>query len=197
MLLAGVLVVGSAVTVSAQPARDLYSRALAQERTVRDVASAPTLRQIRNAVAGYERVVRRYPSSGYADNALWQAGHLSLLAFERFGQESDRRTGQRLLAQLKSEYPSSSLVGRLAAAQAQFDTAKPNAMRTTGTAAPSARTAPAVESKKAAVEPAKIEIEARKPEAEAESEPDAPPSVTDAIIRGMNTCQQCHQPHCR
>jgi N-acetylmuramoyl-L-alanine amidase len=185
MLLAGVLVVGSAVTVSAQPARDLYSRALAQERTVRDVASAPTLRQIRNAVAGYERVVRRYPSSGYADNALWQAGHLSLLAFERFGQESDRRTGQRLLAQLKSEYPSSSLVGRLAAVQAQFDTAKPNAMRTTGTAAPAARTAPAVESKKAAVEPAKIEIEARKPEAEAESEPDAPPSVTDAIIRGI------------
>jgi N-acetylmuramoyl-L-alanine amidase len=185
MLLAGVLVVGSAATVSAQPARDLYSRALAQERTVRDAASSSTLRQIRNAVAGYERVVRRYPSSGYADNALWQAGHLSLLAFERFGQESDRRTGQRLLAQLKSEYPSSSLVGRLQSALAQFDTAKPNAVRTTGTAVAADRTAPAVESKKPVVEPAKSEIATRKPEAEAESEWDALPSVTDAIVRGI------------
>jgi N-acetylmuramoyl-L-alanine amidase len=183
MLLAGVLVVGSAATVSAQPARDLYSRALAQERTVRDAASAPTLRQIRGVVAGYERVVRRYPSSGYADNALWQAGQLSLLAFERFGQDSDRRNGQRLLAQLKSEYPSSSLVGRLPAALAQFNTAKPNAVRTAGVAAPADTAAPAVESRKPAAEPAKTEVETRKPEAEPESEP--APSVTDAIIRGI------------
>ena len=175
--------VGSAATVSAQPARDLYSRALAQERTVRDAATAPTLRQIRGVVAGYERVVRRYPSSGYADNALWQAGHLSLLAFERFGQDSDRRNGQRLLAQLKSEYPSSSLVGRLPAALAQFDAAKPNAVRTTGVAAPAETAAPAVESRKPAAEPAKTEVETRKPEAEPESEP--APSVTDAIIRGI------------
>ncbi len=82
-------------------------------------------------------------------------------------------------------YPSSSLVGRLPAALAQFDTAKPNAVRTTGTAAPADRTAPAVESKKPAVEPAKSEIETRKPEAEAEAEPDTPPSVTDAIVRGI------------
>ncbi len=182
MLLAGVLVLGSAATVSAQPARDLDSRALAQERTVRDAATAPTLRQIRNAIASYERIVRRYPTSGYADNALWQAGHLSLLAFERFGQESDRRNGQRFLAQLKSEYPASSLIGRLPAALAQFDAVKPNAVRTSGSAAPADKPAPAVETKKAAAEPEKAEVDG-KAEAEAESAPAS--AMADAIIRGI------------
>jgi N-acetylmuramoyl-L-alanine amidase len=184
MLLAGVLVVGSAATVSAQPARDLYSRALAQERTVRDAATAPTLRQIRNAIAGYERVVRRYPTSGYADNALWQAGHLSLLAFERFGQESDRRNGQRFLSQLKSEYPASSLIGRLTAALAQFDAVKPNAVRTSGSPALADKPAPAVESRKPAAESARTS-EVETPKSEVEAEPAPAPAMADAIIRGI------------
>ena len=75
-------------------------------------AAAPTLQQIRSAVGAYERIVRRYPSSGYCDNALWQAGNLSLLAFERFGKPADKQTGIRLLTLLTSEYPSSSLVRR-------------------------------------------------------------------------------------
>jgi N-acetylmuramoyl-L-alanine amidase len=75
----------------------LYTQALARDRAVRDAKQAPTLRQIRLAVAAYERVVRRYPACGYADNALWQGGELARLAWERFGDEADKRTGVRLL----------------------------------------------------------------------------------------------------
>ena len=77
--------------------------------------------QIRDVVGAYERFVRRYPTSGYSDNALWQAGNLSLLAYQRFGQTSDRRAGLRLLNQLKSSYPSSSLLGRYDETVAEFD----------------------------------------------------------------------------
>src|SRR3954468_10242463 len=79
-------------TASAQTARDMYTRAMAQERTVRDDAAKPTLAQMRRAITAYESVVRRHPSSGYADNALWQAGNLAALAFDRFGDETDRKT---------------------------------------------------------------------------------------------------------
>jgi N-acetylmuramoyl-L-alanine amidase len=125
VILAGLLVVGSASAAAAQSSRELYTRALAQDRAVRNAEHPQTIRQIRNAIAAYERVVRRYPTSGYADNALWQAGHLSLLAYERFGEVADRRNGLRLLNLLKSGYPSSSLVGRLPSAIAQFETARP------------------------------------------------------------------------
>ncbi len=92
--------------------RELFTRTLARERVVRDGNPPPTLQQIREVVGAYEAFVRRFPISGYSDNALWQAGNLSLLAFQRFGETSDRRTGLRLLNQLKSSYPSSSLLGR-------------------------------------------------------------------------------------
>ena len=103
---------GSPVETFAQSAQTLYTRALAQERTLRDSPRKPTLKQLRSAIASYERIVRRYPTSGYCDNALWQAANLSFLAFDDFGQESDRRAGVRLLAQLRKGYPSSSLVAR-------------------------------------------------------------------------------------
>jgi len=94
-------------------AHAMYTRALARERELRHAANKPTLAEIRGVVASYENVVRRHPRSGYSDNALWQGGNLALLAFERFGQAADRRTALRLLNQLKSEYPSSSLVARV------------------------------------------------------------------------------------
>ncbi|MEX1127254.1 MAG: N-acetylmuramoyl-L-alanine amidase, partial [Vicinamibacterales bacterium] len=103
-----------AVEAAAQSAQLLYARALAKERTLRDGARKPTLRQLRAAVASYEALVRRYPRSGYADNALWQAGNLSLLAFDEFKQPADRKTGLRLLGLLRSQYPSSSLVASAA-----------------------------------------------------------------------------------
>jgi hypothetical protein len=97
-------------------ARDLYTRALAQERTVRDESSKPTLAEMRRAVGAYEAVVRRHPASGYSDNALWQGAHLAALAYERFGEDADRKTFTRLLTLLSREYPTSKLATQAAAA---------------------------------------------------------------------------------
>ena len=118
------VLLGTAPMAYAQPPRDLYTRALTQDRAVRDARQTPTLRQIRAAVAAYERVVRRYPASGYADNALWQGGELSRLAWERFGEDADRRTGIRLLKQLQAGYSSSSLLSGVEQALARFEAVK-------------------------------------------------------------------------
>ena len=121
LIVVGALLLASPGVASAQGAHDLYTRALARERTLRDARRPPLLRQIRDVVAAFETVVRRYPRSGYADNALWEAGQLSLLAYERFGEAADRRTGIRVLTLLRSGYPSSSLVPRVAGVLAKFD----------------------------------------------------------------------------
>src|SRR3954467_1753849 len=78
-----------ALPAQAQTPRDTYTRAMAQERLVRDEANNPTLPQMRRVVALYESLVRKHPVSGYCDNALWQAANLASLAFERFGQQAD------------------------------------------------------------------------------------------------------------
>ena len=131
--------------LAAQSARDLYTRALAQERTVRDEAVKPTLAQMRRAVAAYEAVVRRFPGSGYTDNALWQAANLAALAFERFGKEADRQTSTRLLTTLARGYPSSKLAAQTAEPLARLEQmiassdlpplATPQPVVTTGTVA--------------------------------------------------------------
>src|SRR3954466_15890266 len=97
---------------AADTARDMYKRALPQERTIRDEASKPTLAQMRRVVAAYESVVRRHPASGYSDNALWQAGNLAALAYQRFGNDADRKTAARLFQLLAREYPASTLAAQ-------------------------------------------------------------------------------------
>jgi N-acetylmuramoyl-L-alanine amidase len=106
-------------------AADMYSRALTQERIIRDDANKATVVQMRRAIASYETLVRRHPASGYCDNALWQAANLATLAYERFGDEADRRTALRLFALLASGYPSSKLVARATDARASLDSAPP------------------------------------------------------------------------
>lgn len=128
----GAIVAGTAGAAAAQPARDLYTNALLRDRAVRDGAqqgSAPeTKRQIRSAIAAYERVVRRHPKSGYCDNALWQAAELSRLAWERFGEDVDKRSGVRVLKLLKAGYPSSPFARDVDSALAAFETPRPRAL---------------------------------------------------------------------
>jgi N-acetylmuramoyl-L-alanine amidase len=126
-----------------------YSRALGRERGLRNADQPATLQQIRSVISAYEGIVRRYPGSGYSDNALWQAGNLAILAYERFGKTADRQSAERLLTQLRDQYPSSSLVARVADALRMTDTARaamgppPPAHTATRTASP-APVAPAV-----------------------------------------------------
>ena len=85
-----------------------------KEQAVRAALSDPApsravLKSVRSTVALYESLVRRYPTSSYSDNALWQAGRLALEAFDKFGDPRDRDTGLRLLRWLSAEYPTSKL----------------------------------------------------------------------------------------
>ncbi len=116
---------------AAPPARTMYTAALAREEAVRvdlasDAGALATLREARAVVAAYEALVRQYPASGYSDNALWQAGRLSLDAFGRFGQGQDREKGVRLLRTLASEYPASKLARQVTDTLAKFDGGAPS-----------------------------------------------------------------------
>ena len=111
----------------AQTARDIYTRAMAQERVVRDGASNSTRVEMRRVVALYESLVRKHPSSSYCDNALWQAANVASLAYEKFGDEADRKTASRLLTMLTTQYPASKLVAQATAALAAATSATPPA----------------------------------------------------------------------
>ena len=89
---------------AADSAEAMYTRALTRERELRDAIAEATLVELHSAVESYEKVVRRFPKSGYCDNALWQGGNLAVLAFERFGHASDMRTAIRLFVRLKTQY---------------------------------------------------------------------------------------------
>ena len=115
----------TAAQAHAETARELYTRAMAQERLVRDDATRPTLPQMRRVVALYESLVRKHPISGYCDNALWQAANVASLAYERFGDPADRRTATRLLTLLKNEYPSSKLAPQVGDTLASLDKRAP------------------------------------------------------------------------
>ncbi|HEX3646659.1 MAG TPA: N-acetylmuramoyl-L-alanine amidase [Vicinamibacterales bacterium] len=105
---------GAAAGATVAPVRSMYRDAMAREQKVRVALNAPdaapvVLNDVRAVVAAYEAIVRHYPASGYSDNALWQAGRLSLDAFARFGQASDRNAGVRNLRRLAAGYPTSKL----------------------------------------------------------------------------------------
>ena len=88
----------------------------------------------RVVVSRYWSFVRRYPSSGYVDNALWQAATLSLDAFVRFGEDRDKHRAVQLFQWLRDHYPHSSLapkasgqIEQLTAARAEADPEPPTA----------------------------------------------------------------------
>jgi N-acetylmuramoyl-L-alanine amidase len=113
-VLCGLCVLISTPATAAPTVRAMYTDAMAREQALREALNDPAvpvavLAEIRATVAAYEALVRRYPASSYDDNALWQAGRLSLDAFARFGQDADKQTGIRILKKLAASYPSSKL----------------------------------------------------------------------------------------
>ena len=111
----------AAAPAAAQTAKERYDSAQSREGEVRpllaegDVTPAErseALRQVGRLVSSYEGIVRRYPTSGYADNALWQGASLAEAAYRRFGRADDRSTAVRLYSWLAREYPTSPLLKR-------------------------------------------------------------------------------------
>jgi N-acetylmuramoyl-L-alanine amidase len=119
---------GATMAQAAQDAQTLYTDTLARERELRremdlapqlrarppGEASAALLVRIRETVARYENIQRRFPRSGYSDNALWQAAVLAADAHWQFGDTRDRTEALRLFDLLEAQFPSSSLVAQAA-----------------------------------------------------------------------------------
>ena len=74
----------------AQTAQERYESAIERDEKVRALlatgAGAPpadVILQVSRVMTSFESLVRRFPTSGYADNALWQAANLADAAFQR------------------------------------------------------------------------------------------------------------------
>jgi N-acetylmuramoyl-L-alanine amidase len=92
----------------AQSAGEIYAQTFTRERAARDQAP-PSLDVVRAVAKAYERLVIRFPTSGFSDNALWQGAGLHALAYSLSGADEDRQQAVRLLTWLRREYPASSL----------------------------------------------------------------------------------------
>jgi N-acetylmuramoyl-L-alanine amidase len=122
VLPAALLLAGLAAALHAQsrgPAAE-YADAVARETALREELDAPVpaaatglLRRMRAMTSSYEALARTHPTSGYGDNALWQAGMLAADAFWHFGHAEDREAARRLLRSLNARFPTSSLVRRI------------------------------------------------------------------------------------
>ena len=117
--LAGLCVLRGVTVIAAPPVAAMYMDTMAREKAIRVALADPDaplkLEEVRAVVRAYEAIVAQYPASGYSDNALWQAGHLALDAFWRFGQAQDKDTCVRLLQRLVAAYPTSKLTKQVPA----------------------------------------------------------------------------------
>jgi N-acetylmuramoyl-L-alanine amidase len=125
----------------------MYADAAAKERAVRTALVEPdittaALKAVRTVVADYEALVRRYPASGYCDDALWRAGRLSLDAYHLFGEARDKTAAIRLLRALVGEYPSSRFAKQAPAVIAAADAGAEQARRLQTTVVPKGTAAP-------------------------------------------------------
>ncbi len=70
------------------------------------------LRQVARVVTSYEGVVRRYPTSGYADNALWQGAALADALYQPLRPRRGPGHRPAVVPVADREYPTSPLVRR-------------------------------------------------------------------------------------
>jgi N-acetylmuramoyl-L-alanine amidase len=126
---------GIATDASAQSVKTRYEATLSREPEVRrliestgpDAPSAARTnvqRRTRQLAATYDAIVRRYPGSGYSDNALTQAGSLYQALFDRYGREEDRKRALEYYQRMLDAYPHSSLVKKTRSAVSTLSTAR-------------------------------------------------------------------------
>ncbi len=151
----------------ARTARSAYESTLARERALRASRRKAPLSQMRAVIQEYERIARRWPRSGYADNALWNGANLAYDANISYGAKQEQDSATTMLRWLVREYPSSSLardaqtrLRRISAAASKTTKSEPRSAK----AAPKAPPAVATELAKANI---------RTEEAEPSAEPDA------------------------
>ena len=197
----GVAILFVAAPASAQSAAVRYERALAREKAARAITGT-SVRTLRAIAGSYEAIVRAYPRSGYADNALWQGASVLQLAYERGGSITDLRNARRLLTWLKREYPTAALARQANARLVALNgSPKPAAKPATAAARP-AKTAtppPAATRPAPAAEPAPVAVpEPKAPVIVARAEPDeivapeepaepAEVAVNDAVPAAMES----------
>ncbi len=130
----------AAQTVQPQSAKDRFEAAQHRDEEVRILLTnfttaappADLVTQVRQVMWSFESVVRRFPTSGYADNSLWQAASLADTAYQRLNRPEDRERALKLYRWLVQEYPSSSFVKQANAKMAVLT----NATLATGVATP-------------------------------------------------------------
>jgi N-acetylmuramoyl-L-alanine amidase len=105
---------------AAQTARERYESALERDGKVRAQltstrAGTPAralAAELARTITAFEQIVRRFPTSGYCDNALFQAASLADTAHEKFNRAEDRARALELYRWLVQEYPHSGFVRR-------------------------------------------------------------------------------------
>jgi N-acetylmuramoyl-L-alanine amidase len=113
--------------------RTIYTDALLRERALRqeienrrpDSPAPALLQRMRSLVDTYDRMSRRFPSSGYMDNALWQGALLAADAFWAFGEAEDKARALELFSALSSRFPRSSLIREMPAHVKRLRAARP------------------------------------------------------------------------
>jgi N-acetylmuramoyl-L-alanine amidase len=121
------------VGAQAQTARERFEAASARDEKVRaqlTAARSPDTELIAQAtqvMTSFEILVRRFPTSGYSDNALFQAASLAELTYSRFNRTEDRERAIRYYKWLVEQYPASSFVTRSKAKREALASATPAA----------------------------------------------------------------------
>lgn len=118
--LSAALALVAGVPAQAQTARTRYTETQSRDEQIRGTfeltatldaaATARVLADARAVISAYESLVRRYPNSGYADNALFNAARLADTLHQQFGRAEDRDQALTLYRRVGAEYPASSLI---------------------------------------------------------------------------------------
>jgi N-acetylmuramoyl-L-alanine amidase len=132
-LVLALVVLAPAVYAQTSQPKKLYDDALVRERILRqdlqrahtDEAQSSVLTRIRALAGAYQDMSRLFPSSGYADDALWQGAVLAADAFWQFGDAADRTLALRLFSTLASRFPASSLTTKVASHANRLQDVKP------------------------------------------------------------------------
>lgn len=120
---------GQAMKTPAVPTvKERFDDAMAKDDKVRLVLTNYTdktpasqlVTQVTQVMTQFESLVRRFPTSGYADDALWRAASLADAAYQRLNRPEDRDKALKMYRWLVAEYPKSAFIKQANAKIASF-----------------------------------------------------------------------------